>query len=142
MAKKVAKIPLGDDFLAGYKPVTPDFADIPMDNDVAPDPLPQSNRENVETHKSASISSFTKSSFDEIFMSGGTSERKSEKVYLTSEHLICLKEIVQAIQSSTGKPMTIGNYMWNIIEHHFSTYKKDIAGLLDRCKPNSLEKFK
>lgn len=40
MAKKISKVPLGEDFLAGYKPVTPDFADIPMDNDVAPEPMP------------------------------------------------------------------------------------------------------
>ena len=38
--------------------------------------------------------------------------------------------------------MTIGNYVWNILEHHFSTYRKDIAGLIDQRKQKSLDRFK
>lgn len=147
MAKKIAKVPLGEDFLAGYKPVTPDFADIPMDSDVAPDPMPGPKGVDEEPmapkpedtpHKSRTISN----SFADTFLRGGTDEKKIEKVYLTNDHLIRLREIVQAITSKTGKNMTIGNYVWIILEHHFSTYRKDIAGLIDQCKRNSLDRFK
>ena len=81
-------------------------------------------------------------SFVDTFLRGGTDDKKPEKVYLTIDHLICLREIVQAIRSKTGKNMTIGNYVWNILEHHFSTYRKDIAGLIDQRKQKSLDRFK
>lgn len=147
MAKKISKVPLGEDFLAGYKPVTPDFADIPMDNDVAPEPMPgpKGAEEDILAEMSKSPTQKTQSfsgSFVETFLRGGTDEKKNEKVYLTLDHLICLREIVQAIRSKTGKNMTIGNYVWNILEHHFSTYQKDIAGLIDQRKHNSLDRFK
>lgn len=147
MAKKISKVPLGEDFLAGYKPVTPDFADIPMDNDVAPEPLPgpkgvdegsMAEKPKASTH---SMQPFP-DSFVNAFLRGGTDDKKTEKVYLTIDHLICLREIVQAIRSKTGKNMTIGNYEWNILEHHFSTYRKDIAGLIDQRKQKSLDRFK
>lgn len=147
MAKKISKVPLGEDFLAGYKPVTPDFADIPMDNDVAPEPVvgpkgvdevstaekPKASTQNMQPFPD---------SFVDTFLRGGTDDKKTEKVYLTIDHLICLREIVQAIRSKTGKNMTIGNYVWNILEHHFSTYRKDIAGLIDQRKQKSLDRFK
>lgn len=147
MAKKISKVPLGEDFLAGYKPVTPDFADIPMDNDVAPEPMlgPKGVEEDILAEMSKSPTQKTQpfsGSFVDTFLRGGTDEKKNEKVYLTLDHLICLREIVQAIRSKTGKNMTIGNYVWNILEHHFSTYHKDIAGLIDQRKHNSLDRFK
>lgn len=147
MAKKISKVPLGEDFLAGYKPVTPDFADIPMDNDVAPEPVPGpkgvgedtlAEKQKLSTPKTQPIPD----SFVDAFLRGGTDDKKTEKVYLTIDHLICLREIVQAIRSKTGKNMTIGNYVWNILEHHFSTYRKDIAGLIDQRKQKSLDRFK
>lgn len=147
MAKKISKVPLGEDFLAGYKPVTPDFADIPMDNDVAPEPVPgPKGVDEVSTADKPKaspqkIQSFP-DSFVDVFLRGGTDDKKTEKVYLTIDHLICLREIVQAIRSKTGKNMTIGNYVWNILEHHFSTYRKDIAGLIDQRKQKSLDRFK
>lgn len=147
MAKKISKVPLGEDFLAGYKPVTPDFADIPMDNDVAPEPVPgpKGVEEDTPAEKpkasAQKIQSFP-DSFVDTFLRGGTDDKKTEKVYLTIDHLICLREIVQAISSKTGKNMTIGNYVWNILEHHFSTYQKDIAGLIDQRKQKSLDRFK
>lgn len=147
MAKKISKVPLGEDFLAGYKPVTPDFADIPMDNDVAPEPVPGPNGIEEDTSADKPKSSAPKmqpfpESFVDTFLRGGTDDKKPEKVYLTIDHLICLREIVQAIRSKTGKNMTIGNYVWNILEHHFSTYRKDIAGLIDQRKQKSLDRFK
>ncbi|WP_289744431.1 DUF3408 domain-containing protein [uncultured Duncaniella sp.] len=147
MAKKIAKVPLGEDFLAGYKPVTPDFADIPMDNDVAPEPVPGPKGVEDDFSEKPSEPSAPKirpfsDSFVDTFLKGGTDEKKNEKVYLTLDHLICLREIVQAIRSKTGKNMTIGNYVWNILEHHFSTYQKDIAGLIDQRKHKSLDRFK
>lgn len=147
MAKKISKVPLGEDFLAGYKPVTPDFADIPMDNDVAPEPIsgPKGVEEDTPGEKpkasAQKIQSFP-DSFVDAFLRGGTDDKKTEKVYLTIDHHICLREIVQAIRSKTGKNMTIGNYVWNILEHHFSTYRKDIAGLIDQRKQKSLDRFK
>ena len=147
MAKKIAKVPLGEDFLAGYKPVTTDFADIPMDNDVAPDPVPGTKGVEDDFSEEPSEPSAPKirpfsDSVDDTCLKGGTDEKKNEKVYLTLDHLICLREIVQAIRSKTGKNMTIGNYVWNILEHHFSTYQKDIAGLIDQRKHKSLDRFK
>lgn len=147
MAKKISKVPLGEDFLAGYKPVTPDFADIPMDNDVAPEPMPGPKGVDEATPAEMSKSSTQKihsfpDSFVDAFLRGGTDDKKTEKVYLTIDHLICLREIVQSIRSKTGKNMTIGNYVWNILEHHFSTYRKDIAGLIDQRKQKSLDRFK
>lgn len=147
MAKKISKVPLGEDFLAGYKPVTPDFADIPMDNDVAPEPVPgpKGVEEDTPADKpklfTPKMQPFPES-FVDTFLRGGTDDKKPEKVYLTNDHLICLREIVQAIRSKTGKNMTIGNYVWNILEHHFSTYRKDIAGLIDQRKQKSLDRFK
>lgn len=147
MAKKISKVPLGEDFLAGYKPVTPDFADIPMDNDVAPEPVsgPKGVEEDTPADKpklfTPKMQPFPES-FVDTFLRGGTDDKKPEKVYLTIDHLICLREIVQAIRSKTGKNMTIGNYVWNILEHHFSTYRKDIAGLIDQRKQKSLDRFK
>lgn len=147
MAKKISKVPLGEDFLAGYKPVTPDFADIPMDNDVAPEPVPSPKgvEEDTPADKpklfTPKMQPFPES-FVDTFLRGGTDDKKPEKVYLTIDHLICLREIVQAIRSKTGKNMTIGNYVWNILEHHFSTYRKDIAGLIDQRKQKSLDRFK
>jgi len=147
MAKKISKVPLGEDFLAGYKPVTPDFADIPMDNDVAPEPVPgpKGVEEDTPADKpklfTPKMQPFPES-FVYTFLRGGTDDKKPEKVYLTIDHLICLREIVQAIRSKTGKNMTIGNYVWNILEHHFSTYRKDIAGLIDQRKQKSLDRFK
>lgn len=147
MAKKISKVPLGEDFLAGYKPVTPDFADIPMDNDVAPEPVPgpKGVEEDTPSDKpklfTPKMQPFPES-FVDTFLRGGTDDKKPEKVYLTIDHLICLREIVQAIRSKTGKNMTIGNYVWNILEHHFSTYRKDIAGLIDQRKQKSLDRFK
>ena len=147
MAKKISKVPLGEDFLAGYKPVTPDFADIPMDNDVAPEPVPGPKGVEEDTPgekpkaSAQKIQSFP-DSFVDTFLRGGTDDKKTEKVYLTIDHLICLREIVQAIRSKTGKNMTIGNYVWNILEHHFSTYRKDIAGPIDQRKQKSLDRFK
>lgn len=147
MAKKISKVPLGEDFLAGYKPVTPDFADIPMDNDVAPEPVsgPKGVEEDTSADKPKSSTPKMQpfpESFVDTFLRGGTNDKKPEKVYLTIDHLICLREIVQAIRSKTGKNMTIGNYVWNILEHHFSTYRKDIAGLIDQRKQKSLDRFK
>lgn len=147
MAKKISKVPLGEDFLAGYKPVTPDFANIPMDNDVAPEPVPgPKGVDEVSTAEKPKASTQKlqplPDSFVDTFLRGGTDDKKTEKVYLTIDHLICLREIVQAIRSKTGKNMTIGNYVWNILEHHFSTYRKDIAGLIDQRKQKSLERFK
>jgi len=147
MAKKISKVPLGEDFLAGYKPVTPDFADIPMDNDVAPElvPGPKGVDEVSKAEKPKTSTQKTQpfpDSFVDTFLRGGTDDKKTEKVYLTIDHLICLREIVQAIRSKTGKNMTIGNYVWNILEHHFSTYRKDIAGLIDQRKQKSLDRFK
>ncbi len=147
MAKKISKVPLGEDFLAGYKPVTPDFADIPMDNDVAPEPMtgPKGVDEGSTAEKPKASTQKLQpfpDSFVDTFLRGGTDDKKTEKVYLTIDHLICLREIVQAIRSKTGKNMTIGNYVWNILEHHFSTYRKDIAGLIDQRKHKSLDRFK
>lgn len=147
MAKKISKVPLGEDFLAGYKPVTPDFADIPMDNDVAPEPVsgPKGVEEDTSADKPKSSTPKMQpfpESFVDTFLRGGTDDKKPEKVYLTIDHLICLREIVQTIRSKTGKNMTIGNYVWNILEHHFSTYRKDIAGLIDQRKQKSLDRFK
>lgn len=147
MAKKISKVPLGEDFLAGYKPVTPDFADIPMDNDVAPEPVAgPKGVDEVSTAEKPKASTQNMQpfpdSFVDTFLRGGTDDKKTEKVYLTIDHLICLREIVQAIRSKTGKNMTIGNYVWNILEHHFSTYRKDIAGLIDQRKQKSLDRFK
>lgn len=147
MAKKISKVPLGEDFLAGYKPVTPDFADIPMDNDVAPEPVPGPKGVEEDTPSEMPKSSTQMmqpfpDSFVDTFLRGGTDDKKIEKVYLTIDHLICLREVVQAIRSKTGKNMTIGNYVWNILEHHFSTYREDIAGLIDQRKQKSLDRFK
>ena len=114
---------------------------------MAPDPVPGTKGVEDDFSEEPSEPSAPKirpfsDSFVDTFLKGGTDEKKNEKVYLTLDHLICLREIVQAIRSKTGKNMTIGNYVWNILEHHFSTYQKDIAGLIDQRKHKSLDRFK
>ncbi len=84
MAKKIAKVPLGEDFLAGYKPVTPDFADIPMDNDVAPDPVPGTKGVEDDFSEEPSEPSAPKirpfsDSFVDTFLKGGTDEKKERE---------------------------------------------------------------
>ena len=143
MAKKIAKVPLGEDFLAGYKPVTPDFADIPMENDVAPEPLAQSKGfEKEKDDNTPRPPNQTSMVFLETFLTASPNDAKHQKVYLTDRHLSCLKDIVQAYRTITGTVIPISAYVWNILENHFSTYKNDIAGLMDQCTQQRLERFK
>ena len=145
MAKKIAEVPLPrDNFLQGYKPITPKFA--PDDEDevkedaplVGPEPKP-TGQNTVEKKKQpqASESSLEKE-YLEKFFAQAPSAGKYCKIGLSSDHF----ELIDAIVKDLSPGMTKADYIWNVLENHFKTYGKVIRELFNKIPPkNPIDRF-
>ena len=129
MAKKIETIPLPkDNFLAGYKPIVPHFAD---DDESSAD-------ENISTPKLA----IDEKEYADIFLKAPDSSKRVRVVYVSAEHLECLKTIARFLKNEYGTAITVSALVANILEHHFRTYGKIIGTLIDKSRPTMPDRFK
>lgn len=129
MAKKIENIPLSkENFLAGYKPIVPHFAD---------DDEPSS----TESEKSPELTRDEKA-YSGLFLKAPDSSKRTRVVYVSNEHLDCLKEMTRFLKDEYGTGITLSGIVWNLLEHHFNTYGKTIGSLIGKNRPQMPDRFK
>lgn len=128
MAKKIENIPLPkENFLAGYKPIVPHFADDePSSTEI--DKAPKLTRD--------------EKAYSDLFLKAPDSSKRTRVVYVSNEHLDCLKEMARFLKDEYGTEVTISGVVWNLLEHHFNTYGKTIGSLIDKNRPQMPDRFK
>lgn len=128
MAKKIENIPLPkESFLAGYKPIVPHFADD--------EPL------STESDKAPKLTRDEKA-YSDLFLKAPDSSKRTRVVYVSNEHLDCLKEMARFLKDEYGTDITLSGLVWNLLEHHFNTYGKTIGSLIDKNRPQMPARFK
>lgn len=147
MAKKIAEVPLPrDNFLQGYKPITPKFA--PDDEDEVKDEVKEEaapveatpteqNTMEKKRQPQASESSLERE-YLEKFFAQAPSAGKYCKIGLSSDHF----ELIDAIVKDLSPGTTKADYIWNVLENHFKTYGKVIRELFNKIPPkNPIDRF-
>lgn len=147
MAKKIAEVPLPrDNFLQGYKPITPKFA--PDDEDEAKEEVKEkttlveskpTEQTLVEKKKSVqTLVSDLEKEYLEKFFAQAPSAGKYCKIGLSSDHF----ELIDAIVKDLSPGMNKADYIWNVLENHFKTYGKVIRELFNKIPPkNPIDRF-
>lgn len=143
MAKKIAEVPLPkDNFLQGYKPITPKFA--PDDDDEAKEeeasaegkPPEQNPAEKKKSSKPTD--SNLEQEYLEKFFAQAPSAGKYCKIGLSNDHF----ELIDAIVKDLSPGMNKADYIWNVLENHFKTYGKVIRELFNKIPPkNPIDRF-
>lgn len=129
MAKKIENTPPPKgNFLAGYKPIVPHFADDDEPSSSESDKVPELTRD--------------EKAYSDLFLKAPDSSKRTRVVYVSNEHLDCLKEMVRFLKDEYGTDITLSGLVWNLLEHHFNTYGKTIGSLIDKNKPQMPERFK
>lgn len=119
MAKKIENIPLPkENFLAGYSPLTPHFADDE-------EPSPNGSASKFRTTLNAK-------EYAEIFLKAPDSAKKDRAVYVCDRHHKYLKAMARWLRDENGERMTVSGLLSNILEHHFNTHGKTIRALIER----------
>lgn len=143
MAKKIAEVPIPrDNFLQGYKPITPKFADDD-EEDVKegaaptetkpPEPTPAEKPKKPQPKESD-----LEREYLEKFFAQAPSAGKYCKVGLSSDHF----ELIDAIVKDLSPGMNKADYIWNVLENHFKTYGKVIRELFNKIPPkNPIDRF-
>ena len=94
MAKKIENIPLPkENFLAGYKPIVPHFAD---------DDEPSS----TESEKAPELTRDEKA-YSDLFLKAPDSSKRTRVVYVSNEHLDCLEEMARFLKDEYGTAITL-----------------------------------
>lgn len=143
MAKKIAEVPLPrDNFLQGYKPITPKFAPDDEEEvkvDATPAEVKPTEQTPVEKTKSAQTSvSELEKEYLEKFFAQAPSAGKYCKIGLSSDHF----ELIDAIVKDLSPGMNKADYIWNVLENHFKTYGKVIRELFNKIPPkNPIDRF-
>ncbi len=128
MAKKIENIPLPKgNFLAGHKPTVPHFAD--------------DEPSLTESDKAPKLTRDEKA-YSDLFLKSPDSSKRTRVVYVSNEHLDCLKEMARFLKDEYGTGVTISGVVWNLLEHHFNTYGKTIGSLIDKNRPQMPGRFK
>lgn len=143
MAKKIAEVPLPrDNFLQGYKPITPKFApddEEEVKEETAPVEAKPTEQNPVDKNKStrAPDSDLEKEYLDKFFAQA-PSAGKYCKIGLSSDHF----ELIDAIVKDLSPGMNKADYIWNVLENHFKTYGKVIRELFNKIPPkNPIDRF-
>lgn len=128
MAKKIENIPLPkENFLAGYKPIVPHFAD--------------DEPSSTESDKAPKLARDEKA-YSDLFLKAPDSSKRTRVVYVSNEHLDCLKEMARFLKDEYGTGITLSGIVWNLLEYHFNTYGKTIGSLIDKNRPQMPDRFK
>lgn len=135
MAKKIQEVPLPrENFLAGYKPITPKFAedDEPAYSSPTP-PTPKTE-----------VSEKTLGEYRRVYLaSTSRQESKTEKVYISRRHFDYLKAIADNLKSDEESRLTMSGFIWNMIEDHINRHGKTLAELVNRSlRHNPFDRFK
>lgn len=143
MAKKIAEVPIPkENFLHGYKPITPKFAeddeeDVKEDTPAEEKPVEQKPSEKKVTPKQSSEEEV----YRETYFAQAPSEGKYCKIGVSQEHFELIGDIVKNL--SPGGTMTKADLLWNILENHFKTYGNTIREMFNKIPPkNPFERFK
>lgn len=129
MAKKIENIPLPkENSLAGYKPIVPHFAADDEPSSTESDKAPKLTRD--------------EKAYSDLFLKAPDSSKRTRVVYVSDEHLDCLKEMTRVLKDEYGNDITLSGVVWNLLEHHFNTYGKTIGSLIDKNRPQMPDRFK
>ena len=80
--------------------------------------------------------------YSDLFLKSPDSSKRTRVVYVSNEHLDCLKEMARFLKDEYGTGVTISGVVWNLLEHHFNTYGKTIGSLIDKNRPQMPGRFK
>lgn len=143
MAKKIAEVPIPkENFLHGYKPITPKFAeddeeDVKEDTPAEEKPVEQKPSEKKVTPQQSSEEEV----YRETYFAQAPSEGKYCKIGVSQEHFELIGDIVKNL--SPGGTMTKADLLWNILENHFKTYGNTIREMFNKIPPkNPFDRFK
>lgn len=80
--------------------------------------------------------------YSDLFLKAPDSSKRTRVVYVSNEHLDCLKEMARFLKDEYGTGITLSGIVWNLLEYHFNTYGKTIGSLIDKNRPQMPDRFK
>lgn len=131
MAKKIAEVPLPkENFLHGYKPITPNFSDEDEVDVVTQD----DKQKEGTTAKPMPIGK--EKEYISKFLKPAANTKKDNKVGLTVKHYELLSAIVSQLSTPSNK-ISRSDYLWNVLQEHFKTYGDVIWELIRKIPPKN-----
>lgn len=131
MAKKIAEVPLPkENFLHGYKPITPNFSDEDEVYAVIQEEKPKDDAKTKPSPIGKEKEYISK------FLKPAANTKKDNKVGLTLKHYELLSAIVGQLSTPTNK-ISRSDYLWNVLQEHFKTYGDVIWELIRKIPPKN-----
>ena len=129
MAKKINDSPRDPQtFLDNYKPVVPNLQ--PRSSTQSQDSNPHVEATQPQTTTSRTTCSDKEKDYERIFLSKVMPVRKNNRVYLSDDHFKKIQSVVDRL-GRKYEGLTIGSFIWNILEEHFRTHKNSLHNLIE-----------
>lgn len=124
MAKKIQEVDLPkDNYLGGYKPITPNFAPAEADDKVSSDEGNANQREGLSKEEA---------DYSAIFLKPAIPSRRERRVGISDKHYRMLYNLTERLKSDEN-PITMVSYLSTVMEEHFKKYGKTIKELINKA---------
>lgn len=124
MPKKVQEADLPkDNYLNGYKPITPNFAT----DEAPPNPSPETSGANIDKELSSEANEYSS-----IFLTVAPPMRKERKTCISEKHYRMINNIVERLKTADN-PISMVGYLSIVLEEHFKKYGKTIKELINKA---------
>lgn len=124
MPKKVQEVDLPkDNYLGGYKPITPNFAPSETEDKVNPGEANVSPRKDLSKEES---------DYATLFLRPAIPSRRERRVGISDKHYRMLYNLTERLKTDEN-PISMVSYLSIVLEEHFKKYGKTIKELINKA---------